>query len=68
MRGHSEGVAAGRVQPRQFVVSLAPKVTFSENTVLLSLRRREEKGEGIKKNRRDEEGLTFQALRNRKCH
>lgn len=39
MRSHSERVAAGGIQPRQLTVSLAPKVIFSENTVLLSLRR-----------------------------
>lgn len=50
--GHPEGVATGRVQPRQFVVSLAPKVTFSENAVLLSLRMRGKKGAGQEKNKR----------------
>lgn len=39
VRSHSEGVAAGRVQSCQFTVSLAPKVTFSEDAVLLSLQR-----------------------------
>lgn len=39
VRSHSERVAAGRVQSSQFTVSLAPKVTFSEDAVLLSLQR-----------------------------
>lgn len=42
---HPERVAAGGVQSCQFTVSHVPKVTFSENTVLLSLRRRGDRQE-----------------------
>lgn len=39
MCSHPEGVAAGGKQSCQLTVSLAPKVTFSENIVLLPLHR-----------------------------
>lgn len=51
VRGHSERVAAGGEQSCQLTVSLAPKVTFSENTVLLSLQRRGEDRIKIHRNR-----------------
>jgi len=41
VRRHSEGVAAGGEQSRQLAVFQAPEVTFSENTVLLPLPRRQ---------------------------
>lgn len=46
MRRHSERVATGGEQPCHPIVSLIPKVTFSENIVLLSLQgNKEGKGE-----------------------
>lgn len=43
MRRHSERVATGGEQPRHPMMSLIPKVTFSENIVLLSLGRSQKK-------------------------
>lgn len=48
MCGHSERVATGGVQSCQLTVSQVPKVTFSENTVLLSLQRREKDAQVIR--------------------
>lgn len=53
VRSHSERVAAGGIQPRQLTVSLAPKVTFSENTVLLSLQREMDEDRKVSTRERD---------------